>query len=289
VLGLADTLRARSGVTHAVARRELVIWVVAVLFASRLFRIETEPLNGLLDGLATLLAQNSVFHYIGWYAVFSLLRESTLADRARPWEVACALGLCVVNVLQAKSTVWVSATAVSLYLWVMHPGNARIRAAAAVLLALAVNGLWAPLIFRTFSYPILVADAVMVGGALSLLQEGTTWLGTNIVGTRSGHRVLIYGPCSSFHNISLGFLCWVSLTMLARPRWVRDDLSVASMVAMTIILLNTARLCLIALSPDAASYNYWHGGPGEEFLAWAMTGCVLAISLWGALRVGRAP
>lgn len=289
MLGLTNTLRVRSGLRHTVGRRELVIWVVAVLIASRLFRIETEPLTGLFDGLATLLAQNSVFHYIGWYAVFHLLRESTLADRARPWEVACALGLCVVNVLQAKSTVWVSATAVSLYLWVMHPGNARVRAAATVLLALAVNGLWAPLFFRTFAYPILLADAVMVGGALFLLQEGTSWLGTNIIGTSSGNRVLIDGPCSSFHNISLGLLCWVSLTMLARPRWVRNDLSVASMVVMTVILLNTARLYLIALSPDAASYNYWHGGPGEEPLAWAMTGCVLAISLWGALRAGRAP
>ena len=289
MLGPADTLHARPRARHDISRRELVIWVVAVLFASRLFRIETEPLTGLFDGLATLLAQNSVFHYIGWYAVFNLLRESPLADRARPWEVACALGLCVVNVLQAKSTVWVSCTAVSLYLWVMHPGDARVRAAAAVLLALAVNGLWAPLFFRTFSYPILLADAVMVGGALFLLQEGTSWLGTNIIGTSSGHRVLIYGPCSSFHNISLGLLCWVSLTMLARPRWVRNDLSVASMVVMTVILLNTARLYLIALSPDAASYNYWHGGSGEEPLAWTMTGCVLAISLWGALRAGRAP
>jgi len=289
VLGLADTLRARSGARHVVSRGELVVWVVAVLFASRLFRIETEPLTGLLDGLVTLLAQNSVFHYIGWYAVFSLLRESALADRAHPWEVACALGMCVVNVLQAKSTVWVSATAVGYYLWVMHPGNARVRAAATVLFALAVNGLWAPLFFRTFSYPILLADAVMVGGALSLLQDGTSWLGTNIIGTRSGHRVLIYGPCSSFHNISLGLLCWVSLTMLARPRWVKDDLPVASMVVMTVTLLNTGRLCLIALGPDAASYNYWHGGPGEELLAWAMTGCVLAISLSGALRASTAP
>jgi hypothetical protein len=289
VLGLADNPRVRTRVHDGVGRRELVVWVAAVLFASRFFRIETKPLTGLLDGLATLLAQNSIFHYIGWYAVFSLLREANLADRARPWEVACALGLCVVNVLQANPTVWVSATAVGLYLWAMHPGDARIRAAAAVLLALAINGLWAPLFFRAFSYPILLADAVMVGGALSLLQEGAGWLGNNIVGTRSGHRVLIHGPCSSFHNISLGLLCWVSLTMLARPCWVRNDLSVAAVAVMTVILLNTARLYLIALSEDAAGYRYWHGGPGEDFFAWAATGCVLAISLWGALHSGKAP
>ncbi len=289
MLGLTDTLRARSGLKPALGRRELVIWVAAVLLASRFSRIEAEPLTGLFDGLATLLAQNSVFHYIGWYAVFSLLREATLADRARPWEVVCALGLCVVNVLQAKSTVWVSATAVSLYLWAIHRGDIRIRAAAAVLLALAVNGLWAPLFFQTFSYPILLADAVLVGGALFLFQEGAGWHGSNIIGTISGHRLLIYGPCSSFHNVSLGLLCWVSLTMLARPRWIKNDLSVAALVVMTIILLNTARLYLLALSPDTASYSYWHGGRGEEFFAWAMTGCVLAICVWGALRSGRAP
>jgi hypothetical protein len=74
--------------------------------------------------------------------------------------------------------------------------------------------------------------------------------------------------------------------MLARPHWVRDDFSVAAIVALTVVLLNTARLYLIALSADAASFNYWHGGLGEDLFAWAITGCVLLISLWGALRVG---
>ena len=77
--------------------------------------------------------------------------------------------------------------------------------------------------------------------------------------------------------------------MLARPRWIRDDLSVAAMVVITILLLNTARLYLLALSPDTASYSYWHGGRGEDFFAWAMTGCVLTLGVWGALRSGRAP
>jgi hypothetical protein len=282
---LADNLHVGSGVAGGIGRRELFFWVALVLCANRLLHVETAPAS-VSDVLAEWLTRNSVFHYIGWYAVLSLLRHASLPERSRWWEVALALGLCVVNLSSSETVLWVSATAVSLHLWATGASDARIKAAAAVLFALSLNGLWGPLFFRVFAFPLLVADAALVGGTLALFHDGAGWQGT-IVAVNSTHRILVYGPCSSFHNISLGLLCWVSLTMLARPHWVRGDATVASIVVGTVVVLNTARLYLIALSIE--NYKYWHyEGTGAEVFAGATTLCVLAISLWGSLRGGRA-
>jgi hypothetical protein len=286
MLKLTDNQWVGSRLEGGIGRRELFFWVTLVLFANRFFRIEPPMPASLSDTLAALLTQNSVFHYIGWFAVFSLLRDASLRERSHWREIALALGLCVVNVSSTEAVVWISATAVSLYLWATCATDARIKAAAAVLFALSLNGLWGPLFFRIFSYPLLVADAALVGGTLAILHDGAGWQGTIVAGN-SGHRILLYGPCSSFHNISLGLLCWVSLTMLARPNWVREDLTVASVVVGLVVLLNTARLYLMALSIEG--YHYWHEGAGLQVYTWATTVCVLAIGLWGSLRGGKTP
>ena len=38
---------------------------------------------------------------------------------------------------------------------------------------------------------------------------------------------------------------------------------------------------------DAESFEYWHVGTGQQIFAWATTLSVLALSLYGALRMGR--
>jgi hypothetical protein len=93
-------------------------------------------------------------------------------------------------------------------------------------------------------------------------------------------------PDSSYHNISLGLLCWVSLTKLARSRWASGDVWVGLLVCAAVVALNASRLYLMASSSE--SFTYWHEGTGQHLFAWATTLTVLGISLWGALREGRA-
>ncbi len=160
----------------------------------------------------------------------------------------------------------------------------RLQAAAAVLFALAFNGMWGPVIFEVLAIYLLRADAALVGTVLSLTQPGMTWHDT-IVGKPDGHSLFIYSPCSSFHNISLGLLCWVAVTKLIRTAWVRADVLVAVGVTAAVIFLNASRLYLMALSPDY--FTYWHDGFGGVVFAWVVTFAVVLISLWGAIRVRR--
>ena len=279
--------RARPG-TMMIGRRELFLWLACILLANQLIRIDAfSSMSGLLEALLPMLMGKDVFYYLGWYAVLSLLFESRPEPRSGRTDIAVVLLIALLNFLpdHAGRWPWLSTTAMGLFVLATSQGDGKLKAAATVLLALAINGFWGPTIFEIFAFQLLLADAALVGTALSATQPGMGWNET-IIGMADGHRVLIYGPCSSFHNISLGLLCWVTLTKLIRTTWVVPDILVALVVCATVILLNGSRLYLMALSPD--QFTYWHDGFGEQVFAWGTTFAVLLITLWGALRLGRA-
>ena len=66
-------------------------------------------------------------------------------------------------------------------------------------------------------------DAGIVGELMGQFVPGATWDGT-VVYASSGHNVAITAQCASFHNLSLATLCWVTLTMMHRPYWMKGDL-----------------------------------------------------------------
>ena len=279
------------GALHPVLRRrELFLWLGCILLVNQLLsdtidasipqQIEAHRASRLVHGLFS----RSVFYYLGWYAVFSLLVASNPKSAATTIDIAVAVSTALLNLVSALATNWLAATAAALFLLVRSREDVKLRAAAVVLLALTLNGFWGPKLFNVFAYPLLRLDAALVGSLLALTQPGMDWNAT-IVGQPSGHSILIFGPCSSFHNISLALLCWVSITKLLRTPWTRGDFLVALLLCTVVFLFNASRLYLMALSHD--NYVYWHEGPGEQIAAWTMTISVFLISLWGAVKLGR--
>ena len=257
-----------------------------MLLANQVFRLPwTGSVEGLAASITTALSSKSAFYYLAWYAVLSLLFESDRQIRASATDVGFVLLIAMLNFLSASSVAWVSITAFGIFIVLRSARDSSLAAAAVVLMALALNGLWGPTLFDLFAIQLLQLDAALVGTLLSLTQPGMSWDQT-IVGRPDGHSVFIYSPCSSFHNISLGLLCWVSVTKLVRSRWVRSDFLWASAVAGAVIVLNASRLYLMALSPEY--FTYWHDGFGVVIVNWVTTLVVLAISLWGALGTRRA-
>ena len=100
--------------------------------------------------------------------------------------------------------------------------------------------------FRFFALDLLRGDAILVGTLLDATRSGYTWH-DNIIETQ-GHGIEIYGNCSSFHNVSLSILCWVTLTKLSRPNWISSDFIFGAAVCVVMIALNVARLYVAALN-----------------------------------------
>lgn len=276
----APAIVARAAST--LGRREVILWTVGALLCLQLFTVPADSLEAYAAGLQSLLASKSIFYYLALYAILRLVADSSRMAPARTGDFVLALAVIASGFLTARSAPGLATTVCALYLMIRDRRDLRLAAAGAVLLALAFNGFWGPRLFELFAYDLLKADAALVGAALTATKTGVVWSET-IVGAGSDHSIIVYGPCSSFHNISLGLLCWVSLTKLARPRWVASDVWVGIAVCAAVVALNASRLYLMALSADG--YAYWHQGAGEQISAIATTLTVLAISLFGALRV----
>lgn len=266
--------------TLPLRRREFFLWIFAILAASVLLRVRAPAGTPLVDAVLQSLASRSAFQYLAWAGAFWLLANSKPTPLASRADIAIGAGLSLLPFIQADSLSWISITALALYLLVTSPQENNTRAAAFVMLALAFNGLWGPQFFEFFAFPLLRADTAIVGAVLALTQPGFEWRDTII--QSQAHSIIVFGPCSSFHNISLSLLCWVTLTKLARPTWFRGDVLVALLVTVAVVVLNTVRLYLMALSPEL--FTYWHTGFGADLFAWSTPLVVMAISLWGILR-----
>ncbi|HWB45075.1 MAG TPA: hypothetical protein VG900_06495 [Hyphomicrobiaceae bacterium] len=260
------------------------MWLVALLFASQVLHLPAGTTGTLGHDLVSAFAAKTMFYYLAWLSVAWLLfdSEDTRPASLSDLTVAAAVGLA--NMLPSSSLTWLSTTGVAIYLWATSHEDRNQQAAAAVLLAVAANGFWAPRVFDIFAHGLLRLDTALVGSILQATQPGISWHDT-IMSAPGGHSILVFGPCSSFHNISLGLLCWIALTKLARTAWVAGDAVVAGLVALVVIGLNTARLYLMALG--AEDFQYWHAGFGAEIFAWATTGAVLLISAAGIQLTGR--
>jgi hypothetical protein len=202
-------------------------------------------------------------------AVVSLYLLSKGRDNASrlDWFV-CAAAIMVAGLGFAGYSV----TLFALYLFVRDRQDLNTRAAGTVAAAVAIQAIWAPLIFSKISFVLLQIDAGVVGWLVSLALAGASWSGT-VVSTPSGHNVAIYEPCASFHNLSLASLCWVTLTMLHRPYWLRSDFYVGLVAALIQFGFNIWRLVFVCLS--LPMYQYWHEGTGKHIFSAVATACAI--------------
>jgi hypothetical protein len=166
-----------------------------------------------------------------------------------------------------------SSVVLALYLVLRDDNDLRAKAAGAVALAIAIQAVWAPFIFSKLSFFFLQIDAGIVGWLLGYIVPGAASNGT-IVTTPGGHDVIITAACASFHNLALASLCWVTLTMLHRPYWIRSDLYVGLGAMLIQFVLNIWRLVFVCMS--LPMYEFWHEGLGKHIFSAVATACAIA-------------
>jgi hypothetical protein len=197
-----------------------------------------------------------------------------LLSRARPGTASPLDWLCCASAafVACLGFAGYSITLFALYLFIRDRHDLNTRAAGTVAAAVAIQAIWAPLIFSKISFLLLQIDAGLVGWLVGQFLPGASWSGT-VVYTPSGHNVMIYAPCASFHNLSLASLCWVTLTMLHRPYWVKSDLYVGLVAALIQFGLNVWRLVFVCLS--LPMYEFWHEGFGVHIFSGVATACAI--------------
>ena len=198
-------------------------------------------------------------------------------EQIRTTDLAVAAVFLMFTALPISALSWLAVTGLSLYILLFANGNAARRRGAVILLALTVPMLWSQMLFRLFAKLILDIDAFLVASMM-----GTDRIG-NMVGFAdgSGHMVIL-PACSSLTNMSLAFLCWVSITQWAEHRWSAVDVLWSLLVCMSVIAVNITRISLMGLS--YWHYEVFHSELGNAVANFIMLCLMIGFSVLGARR-----
>jgi len=208
------------------------------------------------------------FEFLGVVASLYLLSKAQSANTSLLDWLVCASAIVVAGAGFAGPSI----TLFACYLIARNRQDPNMRAAGTVAAAVAVQAVWAPLLFSKISFLLLQIDAGVVGWLVSYFVPGASWDGT-VVYTPSGHDVAITSACASFHNLSLASLCWVTLTMLHRPYWLKGDFYVGLIAGLIQFGFNVWRLVFVCLSPSM--YDFWHEGFGKHIFSAVATTCAI--------------
>jgi hypothetical protein len=260
-------------------RRDIFIWASAIILSNQLFgaivEAQTSSINDLLSDLSTV----GVFQIMAWYAIFRLFAAADPTPKAQLQDILIPAALCLLALLPTNPMIWSAALGVAIFGIISSKGDPKLRAGAIVLAALTVQQFWGHIFFNFFAIFLLQAETAVVGTVLQMIRAGTVWR-ENIITGPSGHGLIIYSTCSSFHNLSLAGLCWVTISKLRNPQWRNRDLIVGLSVIMVMFVLNVMRLCLMAW--NVGLYHYWHEGVGARIFATGATVAILLISYCGS-------
>jgi hypothetical protein len=218
---------------------------------------------------------NAIVLFACFAGISALLSEAKGEIRSADLAVAGVFLIFVVLPIFALS--WVAITGLSLYILLFASNGAERRRGALILLALTVPMLWSRLLFQFFAKPILDIDATLVAWLL-----GTTRVG-NMVGFADGSGYMAVLPgCSSLANMSLAFLCWVSVTQWAKHRWSAIDLLWSLLACASVIAVNVTRISLMGLS--RSHHAAIHSESGDLVANSVMLILMVGFSLVGARR-----
>ena len=217
----------------------------------------------------------SVIVWISCAAGVSLiLRDRTIGLRSP--ELAIGAGFILLVILPIGPLSWLAVTALSLY--VIFSANAvSSRRGAFILLATTVPMLWSRLLFQFFSNLILQIDASLVGWILGTHRTG------DIVEFADGSGVLVILPsCSSLANVSLGFLCWITVSQLVCHKRSAYDLLWCLMACISVIAVNVTRVSVQGLSQW--HYATFHSPWGDAVGNTIILGLIVVFSVLGVRR-----
>jgi hypothetical protein len=268
--GLVAALR------HSMSRSEFfaglyILGLVNGLLGRAILTVDFDGWMGALLGIDI----NAIVLFACFAGVSALLSESR--DELRTADLAVAAVFLIFVILPIFPLSWMAVTGLSLYILLFANGGSERWRGAVILLALTVPMLWSRLLFQFFAKFILDIDASLVASLL-----GTDRVGNMVPFADGSGSMVVLPACSSLANMSLAFLCWVSVTQWAKHRWTAMDLLWSSLACASVIAVNVTRISLMGLS--RSHYEAIHSQWGDLVTNSIMLGLMLGFSVLGARR-----
>jgi exosortase/archaeosortase family protein len=242
---------------------------------------------GLINGLSGQIIQSikvdsasaferiSVIEFLACFAGVSLLLRDR-KEAVRTLDLAFAAIFLLFIILPVGVLSWIGVTGLSLYVLLTQP-SPSVRRGAIILLAVTVPMLWSRLLFQFFADIILGIDAALVASVL-----GTDRVGNVVRFFDSSGYMVVYPGCSSLANMSLAFLCWVTVTQWVNHRWSPTDIIWCLLTCVSVIAVNVTRISLMGLSQG--HYQTLHTEFGNTIGNFILLALTVGFSVLGARR-----
>jgi len=280
VIARSSELSARGSLLRTATempRGEFFAWLFALGCISGLASRVIQSINrlGWMDALFNTFEVSAIVWLSCAAGISLVLRDRTIGIRSS--ELAVGAGFLCLVILPIGPLSWVAITALGLYLIAVGPNVATSRRGAFILLAITVPMLWSRLLFQLFANLILEMDAALVGWMLGTDRAGA------VIEFVDGSGVLVILPaCSSLANMSLAFLCWVTVSQMAEHKASAYDLLWCLLACISVIAVNVTRLSLMGMSQW--HYMTLHSPWGEAVANTIMLGLIVGISVLGVRR-----
>jgi hypothetical protein len=138
---------------------------------------------------------------------------------------------------------WIAVSGMALYILLFSDRDLPMRRGALILLATTVPMFWSRMLFQLFANFILEIDASLVGWLL-----GADRTGNMVHFVNDGGYLVILPPCSSLANMSLAFLCWITVSEVAGHRRTLSDLGWCLLACGSVLAVNVGRLSAMGIS-----------------------------------------
>jgi len=246
---------------------------------------------GCVNGLGSRIIQS--VNRLGWAGALSSTFEISvivwlsciagisiiLRDRkgeVRSADVAVGAGFLLLVILPIGPLSWVAVTALCLYIFVSK-NDPSLRRGAVILFATTVPMLWSRMLFQFFANTILEVDASLVSWLLGTHRTG------NLVefADRSGLLVIL-PDCSSLANVSLAFLCWVTVSQFVCHKKSAYDVLWCFLACASVIAVNVTRISLMGL--NQMQYDEIHNHLGDAVANVIILGLTIGFSVLGVRR-----
>jgi hypothetical protein len=131
-------------------------------------------------------------------------------------------------------------------------------------LALSIYELWAKLVFKVAYQVIEVIEVGLIYriGRLFYGRLGSAGASLNV---RDDWSIVILEGCSSFHNLSLTGLIWLSILKIAERAVGPAAFRALGVSACAVVAINIGRI--LAMLPSREAYQFWHDGAGSSLVA----------------------
>jgi len=206
--------------------------------------------------------------------IFLIRRDRTIGVSSL--ELGLGAGFVALVILPVGPLSWIAVTGLSLYILVSTDVPTS-RRGAFILLATTVPMLWSRMLFHFFANLILGMDASLISWLL-----GTHRTGTLVEFADSSGQLVIMTGCSSLANVSLAFLCWITVSQLVDHKKTVHDFFWCLLACVSVVAVNVTRISILGLSQW--HYATFHGRWGDAVANIIILSLIVGISVLGVRR-----